>query len=327
MTKICRTTNCTVIQLSLVALLSSAVTYADALGPAYVPKVYLPFWNSDQTQALNNCYNYATNRASGDFAQPGQAAGVSFASLRCVDVLAAAGKDLGVTATGFFPFGGKNDDTLIALVVAPDSDFHWYRRGDDGLWSHKPGGDEATTLDNSGHDITSPETADRAEYIDFCGYFRVRDYSQNTHEQNNGYVQIGSMSGLPSLPPVVTPHLAAARRSTVEAMMYSGRPNPAVPLVNVLSRLKVPAVQAVASALRRQDFAMFSQTENARTNGQLGYRGLQVIDHEGLLFPKGTLVRILDDQLSVKLGIDSWRKVHISRLGTLEKAILADILR
>ena len=28
---------------------------------------------------------------------------------------------------------------LVALVIAPDSDFHWYRKGRNGYWTHKPG--------------------------------------------------------------------------------------------------------------------------------------------------------------------------------------------
>jgi hypothetical protein len=62
---------------------------------------------------------------------------------------------------------------IVALVVSPGEDFHWYRRDVNGYWSHKFGSSEATDVDFSGNKITNPETADRAEYTDFCGYFCV----------------------------------------------------------------------------------------------------------------------------------------------------------
>jgi hypothetical protein len=62
---------------------------------------------------------------------------------------------------------------LVALVVAPGWDFHWYRKGPDGLWTHKPGSTQATNLDNSGNIITDPRTADRGPYTDFCAFMIV----------------------------------------------------------------------------------------------------------------------------------------------------------
>ena len=50
---------------------------------------------------------------------------------------------------------------MLALVIWPDVDYHWYRKGPDGMWTHKPGGTQATNLDNSGDLISNPETADR----------------------------------------------------------------------------------------------------------------------------------------------------------------------
>ena len=38
---------------------------------------------------------------------------------------------------------------LIALVIWPNVDFHFYRMNRDGLWSHKPGGMPVTNVDNS----------------------------------------------------------------------------------------------------------------------------------------------------------------------------------
>ena len=47
---------------------------------------------------------------------------------------------------------------LVALVIAPGWDFHWYRKGPDGMWSHKPGQTPVTNVDNSGNPIIDPRT-------------------------------------------------------------------------------------------------------------------------------------------------------------------------
>jgi hypothetical protein len=62
---------------------------------------------------------------------------------------------------------------LVALVVAPGFDYHWYRihTKAEGFWGHKPGGTAARNVDNSGRVIWNPETCDRGPYTEFCGYF------------------------------------------------------------------------------------------------------------------------------------------------------------
>ena len=57
---------------------------------------------------------------------------------------------------------------LVALVIWPRWDFHWYRMGRDGSWSHKPGNTPVTNVDNSGLPISDPRTANRGRYADFC---------------------------------------------------------------------------------------------------------------------------------------------------------------
>ena len=66
------------------------------------------------------------------------------------------------------------DGHLVALVVAPGIDFHWYRKSINGLWTHKPGSTPATNLDNSGNIIPDPRTADRGPYTDFCTFMVVK---------------------------------------------------------------------------------------------------------------------------------------------------------
>jgi hypothetical protein len=139
-----------------------------ACGPLYEPT----WWNVPQRQPFNNCYNYATNYRTNTFAQPGRAAGAMYTQLSCSSVRPAAVadelKDL-PGADNECPDEGH----LVALVVWPAGDYHWYRKNQDGSWSHKPGSTAATNLDNSGAPITDPRTADRGPYTDFCTFMTV----------------------------------------------------------------------------------------------------------------------------------------------------------
>lgn len=60
---------------------------------------------------------------------------------------------------------------LMALVIWPGYDFHWYRKHKEGFWGHKPGGTAAKNLDNSNQIIYNPEKCNRGGYTQFCGYF------------------------------------------------------------------------------------------------------------------------------------------------------------
>ncbi|MDQ6774260.1 MAG: hypothetical protein M3024_14970 [Candidatus Dormibacteraeota bacterium] len=144
--------------------------------------LYEPAWWNDagQRQYNNNCYNYSTNYRSDTFAQPGLAAGAMYASLSCPDVLAGAVAD-DLIDDGDADNRCPREGHLVALVVAPGWDFHWYRKGRSGLWSHKPGGTQATNRDNSGNLIPDPRTADRGPYVDFCTFMIVM----------HGHIKIG----------------------------------------------------------------------------------------------------------------------------------------
>ena len=139
--------------------------------PGYDPGYWNDGYGPNTIQDHNNCYNYSNNKRTDTFAQPGRAAGISMSwdDMHCDRVFNAAKADgiLPLPPSGICPC---NKDK-IALVVAPDEDYHWYRLDSGGKWSHKPGHTEATNLDNSHHTISSPETADRGGYTDFCGYF------------------------------------------------------------------------------------------------------------------------------------------------------------
>jgi hypothetical protein len=134
--------------------------------PAYEPN----YWNANSTtRSRNNCYNYSNNKRTDTFAQPGRAHGVSGYAMSVAAVRSAAIADgLVPTTSSATSSDGK---TKIALVVAPGYDYHWYRQDSNGMWTHKPGGTNATNLDNSGVTISNPESANRGPYTDFGGYF------------------------------------------------------------------------------------------------------------------------------------------------------------
>lgn len=137
--------------------------------PLYEPG----WWNEGgHRQHSNNCYNYATNYRTDTFAQPGLAAGAMYTSLQCAPVLAGAVADALVDD----PDAGNrcpHEGHLVALVIAPGWDFHWYRKGRTGFWSHKPGSTPATNRDNSGNLIPDPRNANRGPYVDFCTFMVV----------------------------------------------------------------------------------------------------------------------------------------------------------
>jgi hypothetical protein len=144
------------------------------------PEPDIAWWNDGgERQFNNNCYNYASNYRSDTFAQPGNAAGQQYTTLSDCNVRAGqrSAKSGAIadklidnpTANNKCPATGH----LVALVIDPGNDFHWYRKGKNGLWSHKPGSSPATTFDNSGNTITDPRTADRGGYTHFCTFMTV----------------------------------------------------------------------------------------------------------------------------------------------------------
>jgi hypothetical protein len=128
------------------------------------------FWNDPAHIGRNNCYNYATNRRTNTFAQPGRASGHQYTALTCAEVTRGALSDGAHHRFDCFPDTEK-PRWLMAMVVGPGYDYHWYRKQQEGFWGHKPGGTAARNVDNNGHVITNPETCARGRYTDFCGYF------------------------------------------------------------------------------------------------------------------------------------------------------------
>ena len=128
------------------------------------------FWNDPAHVNRNNCYNYASNRRTDTFAQPGRATGHQATTMACPNVVAAALSDGLHHRFDCFPDSEK-PRWLMAMVVAPGYDYHWYRKQKEGFWGHKPGHTPARNVDNNGAIVWNPETAARLPYTDFCGYF------------------------------------------------------------------------------------------------------------------------------------------------------------
>jgi hypothetical protein len=165
------------------------IAVADAFAPAVAPVTreavtcwielghFNPgFWNDPTHIGRNNCYHYASNHRRDTFrvqpggGQPGAGCGHMYTALTCAEVTRAALCDGLHHRFDCFPDSEK-PRWLMALVVAPGIDFHWYRKQHEGFWGHKPGSTAARNVDNNGAIVWNPETAARLPYTDFCGYF------------------------------------------------------------------------------------------------------------------------------------------------------------
>ena len=135
------------------------------------------FWNTSSTVRLNNnCYNYANNKRTDTFAQPGRATGAQTGTMQCSNVGTAAVSDGLKAYPTCAPSGIPR--FYVALVIAPGYDYHWYRYQSNGYYGHKPGQTNAINTDNSGVVITNPQTANRGIYTNFCGYYTAPTNAQ-----------------------------------------------------------------------------------------------------------------------------------------------------
>lgn len=131
-------------------------------------------WNNDPyIRRSNNCYNYANDKITNTFAQPGRGSGqVGPYPYSCSGTGSASERDgqKSISNPDMTPAEGQ----IIALVVSTTPgflDYHWYRRDSNTMWSHKPGQTPATNRDNSGRLISNPRTCNRGPYNNFCGFY------------------------------------------------------------------------------------------------------------------------------------------------------------
>ena len=130
------------------------------------------FWNGCKNcKNNNNCYNYARNWRTDTFAQPGRASGAyPYSSISCAPVRKGALSDGAHLRYDCFP-SSEAPRWLMALVIWPGWDYHWYRKHLEGFWGHKPGSTNARNTDNSGDVVYDPRTCDRGNYTQFCDFF------------------------------------------------------------------------------------------------------------------------------------------------------------
>ncbi len=150
---------------------ASRVAAGEPDGCACAPLWEPEWWNDGGPHQLNNnCYNYATNYRTDTYAQPGKANGAIYAAMTIAAVSGGALADALLAA----PVKNKcpKKGHLVALFLY-EYDFHWYRKQRSGYWTHKPGGDLATQVDNANALIADPRTADRGPYTDFGGFLIV----------------------------------------------------------------------------------------------------------------------------------------------------------
>jgi hypothetical protein len=147
---------------------------AAAAGCQWIATPFNPgLWNNNPyVRRNNNCYNYACNRRTNTFAQPGRAAGQMYTQITCPAVGRGARADGNRIWGNCFP-AGTGGLWIMALVMAPGQDYHWYRFMSSGYWTHKPGGTPATNRDNSGNRIRDPRTCNRGIYTRFCTFYQT----------------------------------------------------------------------------------------------------------------------------------------------------------
>jgi hypothetical protein len=137
----------------------------------------LPFdpkpWNDAAFKPTNNCYAYASNKRAlyPRKPQPGIGSGKMFTSVTGGDVADASKRDGAHEVNDCFD-ESEAPRMLVALVVWPNEDYHWYRKHPE-CWGHKPGSSDARNTDNSGKIIIDPQTCDRGPYTDFYGYMLI----------------------------------------------------------------------------------------------------------------------------------------------------------
>lgn len=151
----------------------------------FAPDYFPSWWNGNRRRLLNNnCYNYANDIATGTRAQPGRAFALANRNqynlvFNAAAVQAAAVNDglqvvnvprapQGPFVQNRMPRVPNGPRHLVALVVDPGRDYHWYRLDSDGKWSHKPGQTRVVKYDDVAKDITDPRNANMGDYQFVC---------------------------------------------------------------------------------------------------------------------------------------------------------------
>lgn len=156
-----------------------------ALLRANTPDLALGVWNDDFC-GYHNCYNYALNRRSGDFLQPGSLA-ERFKWISCQGSVAAYTKQIHDNARkdGLRRLGSdlsqafislRADERLVALFAGKTvRAYHWFSFRKEGkntwLWAHKQGESVVERCDNDKGFHDPFASAKQRSYDCFAGYY------------------------------------------------------------------------------------------------------------------------------------------------------------
>lgn len=177
--------------------------------PFYEPNTFQGGWNGNAIynnhQLCNNCYDYANNKQTDTYSQPGFGSGLIFdeSLYACGNERSLLANPLNSLAAASIRDGLvkvkncnkkllKGEGWYVALLTGKvggkkgvEQDFHWVRQDATGCWSHKLGWDSASDTDSLGRKIADPKNAqfrynvfygipnnpELAVYKNFCGYF------------------------------------------------------------------------------------------------------------------------------------------------------------
>ena len=149
--------------------------------PVYNPRI----WSAPEVIEYNNCYSYAFRNLDLNAMtkpQPGERSGIAMPTeYTCENIFQRVQADNpGVLrwTSNEVPCPCKHYKAFLAIDnIPPNTDYHFLRQDQDGMWSHKPGSLPVTRLDASGNLISDPMKAnlnfDHFQYNVKCGFLCV----------------------------------------------------------------------------------------------------------------------------------------------------------
>lgn len=145
----------------------------------------------------NNCYTYAMNQYVNPFTkkeyedynycQPGNIGGNGYGRTngKFTNMIDLVTHDMDMLGYEFKEstleeYSLVEGSWKVALCYSPDifeqeyyNDYHWYRQGINGTWTHKNGRRAIQEADEAGETIYDPKICDRGRYTKFVGYFMI----------------------------------------------------------------------------------------------------------------------------------------------------------
>jgi hypothetical protein len=148
-------------------MLGNVVRDASCTTPVYNPSK----WNDDpDITDNNNCYNYANDKITMTYAQPGLGSHQDRVNSGPDALILNAQAD-GLEFKGLTnPGSCQSGHLVVCFIKSRTGDYHWLRKDSDGTWSHKMNGEIARNVDNNGNIITDPENC-AVGYDLKVGYF------------------------------------------------------------------------------------------------------------------------------------------------------------